>query len=72
MAEATAKVKDWGNSLGVLLPRQFVKEAGIEVGDEVVISKKKANLKPLFGILSGTNRSAQELKDEMRKSWEHA
>ncbi len=72
MAEVTAKVKEWGNSLGVLLPKQFVKEAGIAIGDDIVITKKRANLKPLFGILSETNKSAQELKDEMRKSWEHA
>lgn len=72
MAEVAVKVKEWGNSFGVILPRQFVKEAGIEMGDEVVVSKKKANLKPLFGVLKETTRSAQELKDEMRKSWEHA
>lgn len=72
MAEVVVKVKGWGNSLGVVLPKQFVREADLEIGDEIVVSKKKANLKPLFGILRGVNKSTQELKDEMRKSWEHA
>ncbi|MBI2144856.1 AbrB/MazE/SpoVT family DNA-binding domain-containing protein [Candidatus Woesearchaeota archaeon] len=72
MAEALVKVKEWGNSLGVILPRQFVKEAGLETGDEIIVMKKRADLKPLFGILKEVNKTTQELKDEMRKSWEHA
>lgn len=72
VAEVAVKVKEWGNSFGVVLPRQFVKAAGIEIGDEVVVSQKKADIKPLFGLLKETTKTAQELKDEMRKSWEHA
>lgn len=72
--EAVGKARKWGNSLGVVLPFEFVKAESIEEGDEVVIVKKKHNLGPYFGALKGilrgkTRMTAQEFKDEARKGW---
>ena len=70
--EVVGKVRKWGNSLGVVLPKDFVKEQKLEEGDEVIVSRKKqVDLKPLFGLLKGSKikMTAQEFKDEARKGW---
>ena len=70
MEEAVGKARKWGNSLGVVLPNEFVRDENIEVGDEVLILKKKPDLRTLRGILKGKIKmTAQEFKDEARKGW---
>jgi len=65
-----AVIKKWGNSYGVIIPADLVKEKGIEVNDEVEITivKKITPVSKLFGVYK-TGKSAQELKDEARKGW---
>ena len=49
-----AKAKEWGNSIGIIIPSRLVKELNINPGDEVFISKieKKSNpLKEAFGAM---------------------
>ncbi len=70
--EAVGKARKWGNSLGIVLPNEFVRGEQIEEGDEVVVKKKEhVDLSPLFGILKGGKLkiTAQEFKDEARKGW---
>ena len=68
--ETVGKTRKWGNSLGIVLPKEFVKEENIEEGDEVVIKKKKKpSLSDLRGILVGVGKTAQELKNEGREGW---
>ena len=72
--EAVGKARKWGNSLGIVLPNEFVKAEGIEEGDEIVVIKKRHNLEPYFGALKGILKgklrmTAQEFKDEARKGW---
>lgn len=63
-------VKKWGNSMGVILPRETVKNQGIKEGDEVVISVfKKGDLSNIFGTLK-TKLTGQQLKELARKDWE--
>lgn len=42
MAEIDTEVKRWGNSLGVRLPRDALRAAGIREGDHVRIHVEKA------------------------------
>ncbi|MBI2141077.1 AbrB/MazE/SpoVT family DNA-binding domain-containing protein [Candidatus Woesearchaeota archaeon] len=68
--EAVGKARKWGNSLGVVLPFEFVKGEGIEEGDEIVVTAKKTGIRALRGILKGKIKmTAQEFKDEARKGW---
>ncbi len=67
--EAVGKARKWGNSLGVVLPNEFVRDENIEEGDEVLILKKKPDLRALRGIIKGTKMTGQQFKDEARKSW---
>ena len=62
--------KKWGSSIGVILPREVVKNQGIKEGDEIVINVfKKGNLKDVFGKLK-TRMPGQKFKDMARKGWE--
>lgn len=49
-----AKTKEWGNSIGIIIPMNVVKELNLKPGDEIYIPKieKRANvLKEAFGAL---------------------
>lgn len=65
-----ATVKKWGNSFGVLLPVEYVRNKKLCENElvEVEIRKKNLTLKELFGTLKRT-KSAQRIKDEMRAGW---
>ncbi|PIO08966.1 hypothetical protein COT47_00405, partial [Candidatus Woesearchaeota archaeon CG08_land_8_20_14_0_20_43_7] len=63
--------KKWGNSLGVILPSNLVKEEQIGPNDKVMISIKKIHkVKEFFGLLPNWKPNTQKLKDELRKGWD--
>ncbi len=64
-----AKLKRWGNSYGVVVPKEIVEKEGLQEGEEVEISVRKASdIKHLFGRYPF--RDLQFEKEEMRKGWE--
>jgi antitoxin component of MazEF toxin-antitoxin module len=66
----TAKLKTWGNSLGVVVPKDLVRAEHLEEGDEVIIQiKKKHSIKEIFGSLKDLNIDSQKMKDQLRKEW---
>ncbi len=69
--EAIVTTKKWGNSIGLILPANFVKQQHIHPGEELVIEvKKKQNvLKELFGALP-FKKSTEQLLKESRKELE--
>lgn len=40
----TATLTKWGNSQGILIPKRICEEAGLVVGDRVVIDVQKGNI----------------------------
>ena len=63
------KVRSWGNSLGVVLPREIVIKEGIRPEDEVTITvTKKETLEDFFGKAK-SKIDAQKMKNESRKMW---
>jgi len=63
-------VKKWGNSMGVVLPMDFIQKQDIHEEDKIFIEVvKPANLKHLFGSLK-RKMSGQEFKNMVRKGWE--
>lgn len=71
MVEIEAKTKKWGSSIGVVLPKALVEEVGIKPNEPIIIDvKKRHKAKEFFGLLKDWKRSAQEIKDEMRKGWD--
>jgi len=48
----TSKIKKWGNSLGLLIPKDELRRMGIGEDEEVIVEiiKKENPLKELFGF----------------------
>ncbi len=66
-----AIVKKWGNSLGIILPREIVKERNLKENSkvEILIAKEKPNLNQIYGLVKKRKMSGQRMKDEARKGW---
>ena len=65
------KLKNWGSSLGVVIPSEIIKEKNLKEGEKVVIEiNKKENIKNLFGSLKDWKIDTQKLKNELRKEWD--
>ncbi len=62
-------VKKWGNSMGIILPKELVKKEHLKENEKVIIEiVKEANLKKIFGSLK-RKISGQEFKDLVREGW---
>ncbi len=68
---AKTKLKHWGSSLGVVVPKELVKKEGLHEGEEVFIELKKAHsLNEIFGSLKEWKTDTQKIKDRLRKEWD--
>ena len=64
-----AKVKCWGNSLGIVLPKTLVEEEGLKEGEEVEVTVRKvSDVRSLRGKYPF--KDLQHEKDEMKRGWE--
>lgn len=69
MIEIETTVRRWGNSFGVIIPKEIVEDEKLE-NKKIKLALLRDNkvLKETFGILKGKlKQSAQEIKDEMRR-----
>ena len=66
------QVKKWGNSLGVILPKELVEKQHLKENDKVdILVVKEADLSDMYGALKGkVKMSGQEFKNFVRKGWE--
>jgi antitoxin component of MazEF toxin-antitoxin module len=70
MSEVVVVARKWGNSIGITLPKEIAEKENINESDKLIVDVKRIMpIKDLFGTFK-TNKSAQELKDEMRNGWE--
>ena len=72
MIEVEAKVRKWGRSFGVVIPKEKIKEEGIKENETVrlLIGKKTNVLKETFGT-SSFKKSTQQILDESdREAWD--
>ncbi len=65
------RTKRWGNSIGVILPRDILTEMGIGEGEEINIEvrKKENPLRKLFGAGKDNPITRKDIR-QMRKEWE--
>ena len=72
MLEVKSKVREWGRSLGIVLPKEDIKHEGIKEGDTVTIlvSKKRNVLKETFGTLKFKRPTDEILKESDRQAWD--
>lgn len=63
------KVKCWGNSLGIILPKSLVEQEELKEGEEVEVTVRKiSNIREVRGKYPFKN--LQREKDEMRRGWQ--
>lgn len=67
------KAKQWGSSLGFIIPNKIIKEQKIMAGDELEIELQKVSrIEKLFGLAHGKRTpgmTTQKIKDELRSGW---
>jgi antitoxin component of MazEF toxin-antitoxin module len=65
---AKTKIKCWGNSLGVILPKALVDQEELTEGEEVEITVRKiSDVRALRGKYPF--KDLQHEKDEMKRGW---
>ena len=71
MEQITTKVKKWGNSIGIIIPREIAKKEKLREESEVIItiqSKRYIKVGDIFGILKKkSSKSTQEIMGEIDK-----
>jgi antitoxin component of MazEF toxin-antitoxin module len=64
------KIRKWGNSMGVILPKRIIEKKSLEENDTVVIEiVKEADLSDIFGSIKKKKMSGQKAKDLAREGW---
>lgn len=65
----SCKTKKWGNSLGILIPKDEAEKLSIQENQQVLIEvyKKENPLRELFGTAKGIRKSTKEIIDEVRR-----
>ena len=70
MADVEARVRKWGDSIAVIIPRDIAKSERIRANDMVRVSiRKEHDVSDFFGAFK-TRKTPQQLKDESRTGWE--
>ena len=65
------KVKKWGNSMGVILPKVLIEKEHLRENDTINIELvKEADLSNIFGSIKKRKMSGQKFKDMVREGWE--
>jgi len=69
MYKSETKLRAWGNSLGIVLPKEKLKEEGLSINDEVEITlrKKTSPLKDAFGKLKEFKARSSKSTEEILK-----
>jgi len=67
--QSETRLKAWGNSIGVVIPKEVLQHEKLSINDEVeIIIKKKMNpLKEVFGKLKGVKARSEKTTDEILK-----
>jgi bifunctional DNA-binding transcriptional regulator/antitoxin component of YhaV-PrlF toxin-antitoxin module len=68
--EAEVTAKKWGNSFGIVIPKEIVRAENIKENEKLVVDIKKRQLgREFIGLLSDWQGDPQKLKDEARRGW---
>ncbi|MBI3412551.1 MAG: hypothetical protein HY051_00530 [Candidatus Aenigmarchaeota archaeon] len=69
MASIEVKAKRWGNSIGLLIPKDVVRKEKIRENQilDIIIIPKTRTLEKTFGMVKGWEKPAQQIKDEIRR-----
>ncbi len=60
MTMAEVQIKEWGNSLGVIIPKDIVKHTGLNKGDTIKVDIIKKKRIDGFGMFKGIGKFEEE------------
>lgn len=65
----STKTKQWGNSIGVIIPSRIAKKINLKPDEELIVSieKKSSPLKELFGSLKMTEPTSKIIKESRKQ-----
>jgi antitoxin component of MazEF toxin-antitoxin module len=64
------KIKRWGNSFGVILPKSLIEKQNLKEEDTITIEiVREADISDVFGMIKKRKMSGQEAKDFARRGW---
>ena len=67
----TATIKAWGNSAGIIIPKEKLDEIGVKIGDRIDYNIVPKNpLREAFGKLPPTKKTTEEILREIDKEFE--
>ena len=65
--QIVTKPKKWGNSLGLVIPKEIIRQEHIQEDSTLIVDiKRETPVKEIFGILKGKKIDTQKFKDQMR------
>ena len=68
--ETLSKIRKWGNSFGVLVPKELIEKENFKLDEEVVVRlEKKKDISGVFGILK-TKRTTKDLIREIKEGYD--
>lgn len=72
MIEIQSQVREWGRSIGVVIPKDAVVSEHLKAGDtvELLLLKKTNALKETFGTLKFKKTTDEILKEIKGESWD--
>ena len=68
MSMAEVRVKGWGNSLGIIIPKDVAHHDGLKKGDLIKVDILKGKKKDGFGMFKGIS-SFKEDEEEHEDLW---
>lgn len=71
MLKIVSKVRKWGRSIGVVIPKNGIKKEGIKANDIVtlLIAKKSNALKDTFGTLKFKKSTDKIMEEIDKEAW---
>lgn len=72
MKEVEAQVREWGRSLGVVIPKEAALEESLKEGDTIklLILKKSNPIKKTFATFKFKRSTEDMLKEADRETWD--
>jgi hypothetical protein len=69
MSIVEVRAKKWGNSLGLLIPKDVAEKEKIRENQklDIIIMPKTRTLEKTFGIVKGWKKPTHQIKDEIRR-----
>ena len=70
MVQIKAKVKRWGNSMGIIIPKEVIASEKLKEGDEIELALLRDSSKVLhemWGAGKNIKKTGQHIKNELRR-----